>query len=101
MLNTETIIHPKLNHLGLTTGNMQPMVEWWKTVLGMRLVYRSENPMGAPGPGPFPRAAWLSNDEANHRLAIAEIAGLNADPERARQQRLQHVAFQYATLDEL
>ena len=82
MLNTETIIHPKLQHLGLTTGHLQPMLDWYKTVLGMRLIYLSENPMGAPGSGPKPRAAWLSNDEGNHRLAIVEIAGLGADAER-------------------
>ncbi len=43
MLNTETVIHPKLQHLGLTTGNLQPLLAWYKTVLGMRLIYLSEN----------------------------------------------------------
>jgi hypothetical protein len=31
MLNAEITIHPKLQHLGLTTGNMQPLLDWYKT----------------------------------------------------------------------
>jgi catechol 2,3-dioxygenase-like lactoylglutathione lyase family enzyme len=102
MLNTETVIHPKLQHLGLTTGNLQPLLAWYKTVLGMRLIYLSENPIGAPTDStPSIKAVWLSNDEANHRIAVVEISGLVADPERPRHQRLQHVAFAYSTLDDL
>jgi catechol 2,3-dioxygenase len=102
MLNTETVIHPKLQHLGLTTGNLQPLLAWYKTVLGMRLIYLSENPIGAPADStPSIKAVWLSNDEANHRIAVVEISGLVADPERPRHQRLQHVAFAYSTLDDL
>jgi catechol 2,3-dioxygenase len=102
MLNTETIIHPKLQHLGLTTGSLQPLLDWYKTVLGMRLIYLSENPIGAPAEStPSIKAVWLSNDEANHASRVFEISGLVADPERPRHQRLQHVAFAYSTLDDL
>ena len=99
-MNTETIIHPKLQHIGLTTGRLQPMLDWYKTVLGMRLIYLSENPTGGAH-GSSLKAAWLSNDEANHRVAIIEIPGLTDDPERIRHHRLQHIAFEFRTLDEL
>jgi catechol 2,3-dioxygenase len=99
-MNTETIIHPKLQHIGLTTGRLQPMLDWYKTVLGMRLIYISENPTGNAH-GSSLKAAWLSNDEANHRVAIIEIPGLTDDPERIRHHRLQHIAFEFRTLDEL
>jgi catechol 2,3-dioxygenase len=46
-------------------------------------------------------AAWVSNDEANHRLAFVQLPGLIADPDRAHHQRLQHFAFEYRTLDDL
>ena len=81
MLNTETVIHPKLQHLGLTTGNLQPLLAWYKTVLGMRLIYLSENPIGAPADStPSIKAVWLSNDEANHRIAVVEISGSSPTP---------------------
>lgn len=102
MVNTETIIHPKLQHVGLLTGNLQPMLDWYHAVLGMRVVGTSDNPTGAPaGSGPPMRAAFLSNDDASHRIAMIEIPGLTADPDHARHRRLQHIAFAFTTLDEL
>lgn len=101
MLNTETIVHPILQHVGLTTNKLEKLRDWYKLVLGMRVIYLSENPTGAVTKGPGLRALWLSNDEVNHRIAIVEIPGLTCDPERPRHTRLQHVAFAYQTLDDL
>jgi catechol 2,3-dioxygenase len=63
-------------------------------------------PVGEPDRAPADstpsiKAVWISNDEANHRIAVVGISGLVADPERPRHQRLQHVAFAYSTLDDL
>jgi catechol 2,3-dioxygenase len=33
MLNTEIIIHPKLNHVGLTTDNLEPLIDWYRKIL--------------------------------------------------------------------
>jgi catechol 2,3-dioxygenase-like lactoylglutathione lyase family enzyme len=102
VLNTETIIHPKLHHIGLLTGNLQPMLDWYTAVLGMRIIHESDNPTGAPtGKRPPIRAAFLSNDDASHRIAMFEVSGLAADPDHARHRRLQHIAFEFRTLDEL
>jgi hypothetical protein len=37
LMNTEMIIHPKLQHFGLTTSNMDEMLDWYRKVLGMTL----------------------------------------------------------------
>jgi catechol 2,3-dioxygenase len=100
-MNTETIVHPKLHHLGLTTANLDVMMEWYRKVLGMTLVHRSAVPVGGQKDAPSLTAAWVSNDEANHRLAFVQLPGLTADPDRARHQRMQHVAFEYRTIDDL
>lgn len=101
MLNDETIIHPTLHHVGLTTGNLAALLDWYARVLGMRTVAQSDNASGALEGKMRPRAAWLSNDSSNHRIAIIEIEGLLEDPERAKHRRLQHVAFAFRTLDDL
>ena len=103
MLNTETIVHPKLQHIGLLTGNLRRLVEWYKQVLGMRPIYMGDNPMDAPAGSPpsLLKAAFISNDEISHRLALIEIPGLSADPERSRHQRVQHFAFEFLSLDDL
>jgi catechol 2,3-dioxygenase len=103
MLNTETIFHPKLQHFGLLTGNMQRLLEWYQKVLGMWTIHQSENPTDAPAGSPPSRlkAAFISNDEISHRVAVIEVLGLTADPERSKHRRLQHVGFEFGTLDEL
>lgn len=101
MLNTETTIHPAFQHLGVTTENLDGLIDWYQTVLGMWVVARTDNPAGAhDGPGSL-RVAWLTNDEVNHRMGIIELPGLSADLDRARHHRLQHVAFAYNSLDDL
>jgi hypothetical protein len=40
-MNTEITVHPKLQHLGLTTGNLDAMVDWYSKVLGMTVNHRS------------------------------------------------------------
>lgn len=100
-LNTDTIVHPRLHHLGLTTANAAPMVEWYRQVLGMVVVHKTPSATaGHPNLPPI-QITWLSNDEANHRLAFVELPGLEADPDRARHRRIQHFAFEYQTLDAL
>ena len=94
-MNTETIIHPRLHHLGLTTGNLEVMTDWYRKVLGMSVVHQTDSAVADQQNAPTLRAAWVSNDEANHRLAIVQLPGLTADPDRARHHRLQHFAFEY------
>lgn len=46
--NTEITIHPKLQHCGLTTGNLDGMLEWYGKVLGMTVNKRVAAPAGTP-----------------------------------------------------
>jgi len=100
-MNTEITVHPKLQHYGLTTSNIDAMIEWYRKVLGITVNHRSEAPGGTQGGAPFSAVAFTSNDEANHRIVFFEIPGLAADPEKSRHARVQHVAFEYRTIDEL
>ncbi|NHT77613.1 biphenyl-2,3-diol 1,2-dioxygenase [Rhizobiaceae bacterium CRRU44] len=99
-LNNETIVHPRLHHLGLTTGSTNPMVEWYRTVLGMSVVHQTSSAAGKHSDEAI-KTTWVSNDEANHRLAFVELPGLQSDPIRSRRSRVQHFAFEYRALEEL
>jgi catechol 2,3-dioxygenase-like lactoylglutathione lyase family enzyme len=103
MLNTETVVHPKLHHIGLLTGNKERLLAWYQKVLGMRSVNDVDNPTGAPAGSPpsLLKSAFITNDEFSHRIAIIEVPGLTLDPDRSKHQRLQHIAFEFGTLDEL
>jgi catechol 2,3-dioxygenase-like lactoylglutathione lyase family enzyme len=63
-MNTEIIVHPKLQHFGLTTANLDAMIDWYRKVLGMTINYRSAAaPAGARNGPPFSAAAFVSNDD--------------------------------------
>ncbi len=99
-MNTEITIHPKLQHFGLATANLDAMLDWYRKVLGMTINARADAPAGPEGK-PLFSAAFASNDEVNHRIAFFELPGLVTDPEKRRHTRIQHVAFEYETLDDL
>ena len=96
-MNTEIVIHPKLQHCGLTTGNLDGMLEWYGKVLGMTVIKRLEAPAGSP----FKTVTFASNDEVNHRLSFFETPGLPIDGDKDHHARVQHIAFEYKTLDDL
>jgi catechol 2,3-dioxygenase len=45
--------------------------------------------------------AWLSNDSANHRLALLTVPGMQDDPDKVRHTGIHHTAFEFASLDDL
>ena len=61
------IVRPTLHHFGLTTANLEAMLDWYGKVLGMTPNHQTSQPLGAKGPSGV-RVAWVSNDEANHRI---------------------------------
>ncbi len=99
-MNTEIAIHPKLQHFGLATANLDAMLDWYRKVLGMTINARADAPAGPEGK-PLFSAAFASNDEVHHRIAFFELPGLVTDPDKRRHTRIQHVAFEYETLDDL
>lgn len=77
----------KFAHFVLRTGQIDRMVEWYRTVLGARIVFRDE------------RLCFLSYDDEHHRLALIQVPGLAPrDPESAG---TDHVAYSYRDLGEL
>ena len=96
-MNTEITIHPKLQHCGLTTSNLDAMLEWYRKVLGITV----HNRVTAPAGSPFKTVAFATNDEVNHRLSFFETPGVSIDNDRDRHARVQHIAFAYDSLDDL
>lgn len=82
-------IRPTLHHVQLKTTNLQPMIEWYSEVLGLVVSHRADE------------GVWLTNDDANHRLAMRTSAQLRDDPDKLRHTGMHHTAWEYASLDEL
>src|ERR1700721_2470333 len=93
-------IHPTLHHYGLTTANLQTMVEWYATVLGMTVVFQTSSPLGKNAPIQV-SAAWVTNDDANHRIGLIAMPQLTPDAQKSSHVRLQHTAYEYDSLDQL
>jgi catechol-2,3-dioxygenase len=49
----------------------------------------------------FDGGAWLTNDEANHRLALLAPEGIVDDPDKIAHAGLHHIAFEYPSLVDL
>jgi len=96
-MNTEITIHPTLQHCGLTTANLDTMLEWYRKVLGLFVHNRVKAPAGSP----FKTVAFATNDEVNHRLSFFETPDVSIDNDRNRHARVQHIAFEYESLDDL
>ena len=84
-----TIIQPTLHHINLKTKHLQEMIDWYATVVGMTTNYQ------------FPGGAWLTNDAANHRLALLTSPQLSEDPDKLLHTGIHHSAFEYATMGDL
>jgi catechol-2,3-dioxygenase len=80
---------PTLHHVNLKTTRLQEMIEWYGLVVGMRPTYG------------FDGGAWLSNDAANHRLALISTPLVRDDPDKLVHAGIHHTAFEYATFDDL
>ena len=83
------VIHPKFHHFNLKTTRLQEMIDWYSTVVGSRVLF--QNALGA----------WMSNDEANHRIALTAFPDLVEDPEKDSRTGLHHTAFEYGRFEEL
>src|SRR5438477_9909439 len=83
------IIRPILHHVNLKTTRLQEMIDWYATAVGMRPTYQ------------FPGGAWLTNDAANHRLALLTSSQLSDDPDKLVHTGIHHSAFEYMTIDDL
>ena len=49
----------------------------------------------------FPGGAWLTNDEANHRIALLVSPQLSDDPDKLMHNGFHHSAFEYSSMGDL
>ena len=84
-----TLARPILHHVNLKTTRLQEMIDWYATTVGLTTVFQ------------FPGGAWLTNDAANHRLALLTSSQISDDAGKLVHTGIHHIAFEYATLDDL
>jgi catechol-2,3-dioxygenase len=77
---------PVLHHVNLKTCRLQEMIDWYGLVVGMRVQHQ------------FVGGAWLTNDAANHRIALLAPPGLRDDPDKLAHAGVHHVAFEYPSM---
>lgn len=88
-MSDSTVIHPKFHHLNLKTTRLQEMIDWYGKVVGAEVLYQD-------GQG-----AWMSNDAANHRIALLAFPGFVDDPEKGTRTGMHHSAFEFDSFEEL
>lgn len=84
-----TKARPVLHHINLKTSRLQEMIDWYGTVVGMKSNYQ------------FPGGAWLTNDAANHRLALLTSPQLSEDPNKLMHTGFHHSAFEFPSMGDL
>jgi catechol-2,3-dioxygenase len=77
----------QLAHIVRRTSRFDAMLSWYQTVLGAEVVHSDGT------------LAFLTYDAEHHRIAIAQIPGLEEQPQMAA--GTDHVAFTYADLGDL
>ena len=86
---TAKISPPTLHHVNLKTTRLQAMVDWYGKVVGSKPNFQ------------FPGGAWLTNDAANHRIALLTSSKMSDDPDKLVHTGMHHLAFEYADCDGL
>ena len=76
-------LQPTLHHVNLRTTRQAELIGWYGTVVGLTVVHE------------FPMGAWLTNDAANHRLALLSFPEITDDPEKRAHSGIDHLAFEY------
>ena len=82
------VIAPRLHHTTFTTKRLDEMVAWYELAVGLVPVFYGED------------AAWLTNDEANHRIALLSPPGLKHPDDKGHTTGIHHTAFEFSTFDQ-
>ncbi len=81
------IVPDRLAHIVLRTPDKRPLMDWYRDVLGARIVFENDF------------IGFLTYDSEHHRVAVIQMPGLTrAAPQAAG---LHHVAFTYRSLGDL
>ena len=89
MTDTATTIQPKFHHFNLKTTQLQEMIDFYRTLVGAEVIFQDAT------------GAWLSNDAANHRIALLAFPNFVDDPDKETRTGMHHSAFEYASFEEL
>jgi catechol-2,3-dioxygenase len=89
MTDTTAVIHPNFHHVNLKTTRLDEMIDYYRTLVGAEVVFQ------------FDGGAWLSNDGANHRIALLAFPNFVDDPEKDTRTGMHHSAFEYASFEDL
>jgi len=88
MTGNETL-KPNFHHFNLKTTRLREMIEWYTTVVGAEVIFEDAT------------GAWLSNDAANHRIALLAFPGFVDDPDKDTRTGMHHSAFEYDSVGDL
>ena len=83
------MIKPTLHHVTIKTSHPDDMIKWYALVVGVKVQFR------------YGAGAWMSNDDANHRIAFLTVPGLTDDAEKNRHNGMHHCAFEYGSFADL
>src|ERR1700752_1586184 len=89
MTDATPVIHPKFHHFNLKTTRLQEMIDFYRTLVGAEVTFQDQV------------SAWLSNDQANHRIAFRAFPTFVDDPEKDTRTGMHHSAFESPSFDEL
>ncbi len=84
-----TVIHPTFHHVNLKTTRLQEMIDFYRTLVGAEVIFQDQ------------AGAWLSNDAANHRVALLAFPNFVEDPDKDTRTGMHHSAFEYASFEDL
>ncbi|WP_354697987.1 Biphenyl-2,3-diol 1,2-dioxygenase 2 [Paraconexibacter sp. AEG42_29] len=80
---------PTLHHVNLKTLKLQELIDWYEKVIGSKVNFQ------------WPGGAFVTNDEANHRIALISLPDFVDDPDKLTRTGMHHSAFEYEHIDDL
>ena len=83
------MVRPTFHHFNLKTTRLQELIDWYATVVGAEVTFKDAT------------GAWLTNDAANHRIALLCFPGFVDDPDRETRTGMHHSAFEYDSFADL
>lgn len=81
------IVPDRLAHVVYKTADKNRLMDWYGKVLNARIVFQNDF------------IGFLTYDDEHHRIAFIQIPGI--EPDSGKSTGLHHVAFTYATMDDL
>jgi catechol 2,3-dioxygenase len=88
-LNGRAATAPVFHHANLKTRRLNEMISWYAHAVGLEVVFQWDG------------GAFMTNDGANHRLALLTTPGVVDDADKITHAGIHHLAFEHATLDDL